>query len=48
MKAKTADGYTLTLFNIKGRVAEGYYPKGQPPVLMVPGIFDDGARWLMT
>ena len=47
--AKTEDGYSLLLFRITGRDKNNggtQYKAKRPPVLMVPGLFDDAARWL--
>ena len=45
-KTWTDDGYQVTMYNLKGREEDGYYPKGRPPLLMLPGMFDDAASWL--
>ena len=42
----TEDGYQVSAYTFKGSEKTGYYPPGRPAVLMVPGILDDGARWL--
>ena len=43
--AKTQDGYNLLIFRITGN-KNGEFKKNRTPVLMVPGLFDDAARWL--
>ena len=45
-RTKTSDDYIISLFRITGTVREGQYSDGRTPVLMVPGLFDDAARWL--
>ena len=44
--AKTKDNYKLILFHITGTTTGGAYKARRTPVLMVPGLFDDAARWL--
>ena len=45
LSLSTEDAYILTLFHITGN-AEGAFTPTQPPVLIVNGLYDDGASWV--
>ena len=44
--AKTQDGYTLMLFHVTGTEEKGNYKAKRTPILLVPGLYDDAAKWL--